>query len=382
MIKDLDQWDLDQWDLDQWELIEEMVCLDVAIGERYLGNDSSYLENDSLYPEVDALFQSDITMIVDMLLQSDIAYSLFLAENIDERKSEIEDILRGSSKYAEIKEIVSVDDAYKEATIRKDFAAALKAVKKGYMSIGHMVEFKMISKRTQLETTREKLGVLYKSVLYGPEATGKSCFLDSIRFLRDFVLTGKWIRIERFAGDAKGMERKTTFQITFLAEGKIYEYGVTLDTRKILEEWLLIHNDDTSFEPLFKRQITEIEGVFGKVSVKPRQLFLYVLAENGEQQIEPVVNWFQSIVMVNADDHYQMERLKGNRGEIYLVDNVDQLSIKKGAELFRYFSNKGKEQVICTAQESLADVKAFLPNEIWFIAKRNDETILNNSVRY
>ena len=37
-----------------------------------------------------------------------------------------------SSKYAEIKEIVSVDDAYKEATIRKDFVAALKAVKKGY----------------------------------------------------------------------------------------------------------------------------------------------------------------------------------------------------------------------------------------------------------
>ena len=33
MIKDLDQWDLDQWDLDQWELMEEMVCLDVAIGE-------------------------------------------------------------------------------------------------------------------------------------------------------------------------------------------------------------------------------------------------------------------------------------------------------------------------------------------------------------
>lgn len=252
-----------------------------------------------------------------------------------------------------------------------------------YMSIGHMVEFKMISRRTQLETTREKLGVLYKSVLYGPEATGKSCFLDSIRFLREFIITGKWIKIERFAGDAKGMERKTTFQITFLAEGKIYEYGVTLDTRKILEEWLLIHNDDTSFEPLFKRQITEIEGVFGKVSVKPRQLFLYVLAENGEQQIEPVVNWFQSIVIVNADDHYQMERLKGNRGEIYLVDNVDQLSVKKGAELFRYFSNRGKEcQVICTAQESLADVKAFLPNEIWFIAKQNDETILNNSVRY
>ena len=74
-----------------------------------------------------------------------------------------------------------------------------------YMSIGHMVEFKMISKRTQLETTREKLGVLHKSVLYGPEATGKSCFLDSIRFLRDFVLTGKWIKIERFAGDAKGV---------------------------------------------------------------------------------------------------------------------------------------------------------------------------------
>ena len=109
----------------QLDLLEEMFCLDAAIGERYL-------ENDSSYSEVDVLFQSDISMIIDMLLQSDIAYSLFLAENIDERKSEIEDILRGSSKYAEIKEIVSVDDAYKEATIRKNFAAALKAVKKGY----------------------------------------------------------------------------------------------------------------------------------------------------------------------------------------------------------------------------------------------------------
>lgn len=118
MVKD--QLDL----LDEMDLLEEMFCLDAAIGKRYL-------ENDSSYSEVDMLLQSDITMIVDVL-QSDIAYSLFLAENIDERKSEIEDILRGSSKYAEIKEIVSVDDAYKEATIRKDFAAALKAVKKGY----------------------------------------------------------------------------------------------------------------------------------------------------------------------------------------------------------------------------------------------------------
>lgn len=251
-----------------------------------------------------------------------------------------------------------------------------------YMSIGHVVEFKMISKGTQLETTREKLGVLYKSVLYGPEATGKSCFLDSIRFLRDFVLTGKWIRIERFAGDAKGMERKTTFQITFLAEGKIYEYGVTLDTRKILEEWLLIHND-TSFEPLFKQQITEIEGVFGKVSVKPRQLFLYVLAENGEQQIEPVVNWFQSIVIVDASDPYQMNRFKSSRGEVYLIDNVDQLSVKKATQLFKYFSNKGKEcQVIYTAQESLEELKPFSPDEIWFVEKRADETVLNHSVRY
>ena len=251
-----------------------------------------------------------------------------------------------------------------------------------YMSIGHMVEFKMISKKTQLETTREKLGVLYKSVLYGSEATGKSCFLDSIRFLRDFILTGKWLRIDRFTGDAKGMERKTTFQITFLAEEKIYEYGVTLDTRKILEEWLLIHND-TSFEPLFKRQLTEVEGIFGKGPVKPRQLFLYALAENGDQRIEPIVNWFQSIVIVDASDPYQMNRFKSSRGEIYLIDNVDQLSVKKATELFKYFSNKGKErQVIYTAQESLEELKPFSPDEIWFVEKRADETVLNHSVQY
>lgn len=102
---------------DQLDLQEEMSRLDATIGERYLGNGSSIPE--------------DKLMIADVWLQSDIAYSLFLAENIAERKFEIEDILRGSSKYVEINEVVSVDDAYKEATIRKDFEAALKAVKKG-----------------------------------------------------------------------------------------------------------------------------------------------------------------------------------------------------------------------------------------------------------
>lgn len=65
------------------------------------------------------------------ILQSCIALCLTKSEDIDECRAEIEGILKESSKYDDIKQIISVDNAYKNASIRRNFAAAFEKVKHG-----------------------------------------------------------------------------------------------------------------------------------------------------------------------------------------------------------------------------------------------------------
>ena len=117
------------------------------------------------------------------------------------------------------------------------------------------------------------------------------------------------------------MDQQSVFQFTFLAEDdEIYEYGFSLDTKQVYEEWLMILTKE-GFLPLFERltdseEKTEIEikSKFARKGSKNRelaellketlrekqknQLFLYKLYDNGVKRVEPVMEWFQSIQVI------------------------------------------------------------------------------------
>lgn len=99
------------------ELQEELSRLDSIIGLKHLG-DGSPVPKDQMH-------------IAYMWLENDISSSLFKAENIETTFDEIYEILKGSPMYDDINNIISMHTAYKRATIRKDFATALKKVKNG-----------------------------------------------------------------------------------------------------------------------------------------------------------------------------------------------------------------------------------------------------------
>ncbi len=202
-----------------------------------------------------------------------------------------------------------------------------------FKSIGHNIEFSMFPTTPEIDEryTKEiqtKAGtwkILKRSAFYGPNASGKSSFIESIHFARDFIVdgipSGKGTGINQFKGKFEDLDQQSVFQFTFLAEDdEIYEYGFSVDSMQVYEEWLMILTQN-GFEPLFERQtdkeektIIEITSKFARKKSKNRelaellketikekqknQLFLYKLYDNGVKRVEPVMEWFRAIQVI------------------------------------------------------------------------------------
>ena len=202
-----------------------------------------------------------------------------------------------------------------------------------FKSIGHDIELSMFPTSPDIDekytkTIQTKAGswkILRRSAFFGPNASGKSSIIESIDFTRDFIVqgnpAGKGTGINQFKGNFEDLDHQSVFQFIFLAENdEVYEYGFSIDTRQVCEEWLMILSKN-GFEPLFERQTDteekttiEITSKFVRRKSKNRelaellkgtikekqknQLFLYKLYDNGIKKVEPVMEWFRSVQVV------------------------------------------------------------------------------------
>ena len=92
-----------------------------------------------------------------------------------------------------------------------------------FKSIGETIEFTMFPLENKdnehLMTIKTKVGdwkILKRGVLFGPNASGKTAFIDSISYSQEYVLKGagsnKITRINQFKGFSNNL---TTFQYIF-----------------------------------------------------------------------------------------------------------------------------------------------------------------------
>lgn len=208
----------------------------------------------------------------------------------------------------------------------------LRYIVSNFKSIGHPVEFSMFPTEENtderfLKTITTKAGewkVLRRGGFFGPNASGKSSFIESIDFARDYIVdgqkSGKGTGINQFRGDFEELEGISSFQFMFYMEGEVYEYGFSLDRRQVHEEWLM-QLTEKDLEPLFTRATDEdgkteieIETDFApegstqrelaemlKQSIQENQknqLFLYKLHDNGIEKAEVIVRWFKNLQVI------------------------------------------------------------------------------------
>ncbi len=209
----------------------------------------------------------------------------------------------------------------------------LQYVVSNFKSIGRPVEFSMfpIKESTDerfLKTIHTKYNgdwkVLRRGGFFGPNAAGKSSFIESVAFARAFVVngqgSGKRIRIDQFRGDMEELDGISTFQFVFYLDEEIYEYGFSVDTLQVHEEWLMLLTKE-GFAPLFTRVTDnrgkteiDIEDNLASKDTQERnvaevlkatireeqknQLFLYKLYDNGSPLAQNIVNWFKRLQVI------------------------------------------------------------------------------------
>lgn len=211
----------------------------------------------------------------------------------------------------------------------------LRYVVSNYKSIGHPVEFSMLPTRKDkngesLKTITTRAGewkVLSRSGFFGPNASGKSSFIESVDFARDYIVdgqkSGKGTGVNQFQGDFEDLNGISLFQFMFYLDGEVYEYGFSMDRRQIHEEWLM-QLTKKDFVPWFTRVTDEtgrteidIESQFARKGSKERnlaeilkdsiqenqknQLFLYKLHDNGVKKTEKIFEWFRCLQVIFPD---------------------------------------------------------------------------------
>ena len=152
------------------------------------------------------------------------------------------------------------------------------------------------------------------AAIYGANASGKSNVLDAICYLKRFVnqsatklLPGESTGVEPFKLDRDSKHRPSEFEITFVAEGVRYVYGVQVTTERVIEEYLVAYPKGTpqrwyarKYDPKAKTYAWSRPAAGFKhdrsLQEKTREnsLFLSVGPQFNHPQLTPVFNWFKN----------------------------------------------------------------------------------------
>ena len=153
------------------------------------------------------------------------------------------------------------------------------------------------------------------SVIYGPNASGKSNLISAIAFVEKMIVfsareaqVGELIEINPFRLNEASRNQDTEFEIHFIADEVRYQYGFSLNAERVTSEWLIAYPNGKAqnwFERQYDKVNKKYEYKFGLFfnEGKARQeradqtiannLYLSVAVQKNSQKLLPVFTWFQ-----------------------------------------------------------------------------------------
>lgn len=170
-----------------------------------------------------------------------------------------------------------------------------------------------LQKENSFTTVEKSVPRLLRSVaIYGPNASGKSNFLEAMVFMRWFVLNsskegqaGEPIEVKPFLLDTVSRHEPSVFEVLFLQDGTRYQYGFTVNNTQVVHEWLIAYPEGRAqrwFERAYNRETQKENWYFGskfkghktmlQEATRSNALFLSTAVQLNNDQLKPVYNWF------------------------------------------------------------------------------------------
>lgn len=157
--------------------------------------------------------------------------------------------------------------------------------------------------------------LLRSTVLYGPNASGKSAFIQALRFVQEQVLNsqkesqaGDPIDVKPFKLTANSRAADSEFEVTFVEQGVRYEYGFCCNRERYTEEWLIAYplgRAQKWFHRVFNTETGKDAYKFSTAFLGGRQrqtwavqtrqnaLFFSTAIQLNNEQLKPAFDWFK-----------------------------------------------------------------------------------------
>lgn len=181
-----------------------------------------------------------------------------------------------------------------------------------------------VSEEFAFETDSKRYPRLNRvAAIYGPNGSGKSRFVSSIGFMRSAVLNsaresqaGDRIGVAPFRFDRSTIESPTCFEITFIQNAAVYEFGFCVDTSRVWEEWLLVRPPGGRIQRWFSRRYDpakeEYVWEFGpslrgqreswRKATRSNALFVSTSVQLNGQAMRPIVDWFRKLIVISSGE--------------------------------------------------------------------------------
>lgn len=157
------------------------------------------------------------------------------------------------------------------------------------------------------------LKLLRSAAIYGPNASGKSNFLDALDTMKRIVLKsasnhqrGDTLPVAPFRLNRANTALPSEFEVTFAVDTVRYQYGFAASSQRIQEEWLIAYpkgrpqrwfarvwdKDNEQYHWELGSLLTGEKQLWQK-STRENALFLSTAVQLNSQQLQPVYDWFK-----------------------------------------------------------------------------------------
>lgn len=157
--------------------------------------------------------------------------------------------------------------------------------------------------------------LLRSTVVYGPNASGKSTLIQALQFVEGQVLNsqkesqaGDEIEVVPFKLTAASRVADSEFEVTFVEQGVRYEYGFSCNRKRFTEEWLIAYplgRPQKWFHRVFDAEAGKDAYKFSTsflggrqrqtwaTQTRPNALFFSTAIQLNNEQLKPAFDWFK-----------------------------------------------------------------------------------------
>lgn len=163
-------------------------------------------------------------------------------------------------------------------------------------------------------TAVNRFELLRSAAIYGPNAGGKSNFINALRTMRKTVLDsaanlkrGDKLPITPFRLSTKTHNQPSEFEIIFIVDKVRYQYGFSATADRVTEEWLFAYpkgRPQRWFIRAWNQEQNDYDWDLGtnlsgekqlwQKSTRDNALFLSTAVQLNSAQLQPIHDWFSS----------------------------------------------------------------------------------------